>query len=73
MADFIDGKVDSVHMIYNEFKSVMQQKLVVEQLLPLDTGDGEAGRGGKRPPTTSTSRRRSGFSISCWSGSSKRR
>ncbi len=35
IADFIDGKVDSVHLIYNEFKSVMQQKLVVEQLLPL--------------------------------------
>jgi F-type H+-transporting ATPase subunit gamma len=33
--DFIDGKVDSVYLIYNEFKSVMQQKLVVEQLLPL--------------------------------------
>ena len=33
--DFIDGKVDSVHLIYNEFKSVIQQKLVVEQLLPL--------------------------------------
>jgi len=33
--DFIAGKVDSVHIIYNEFKSVMQQKLVVEQLLPL--------------------------------------
>ena len=24
--DFIDGKVDSVHLIYNEFKSVMQQQ-----------------------------------------------
>jgi F-type H+-transporting ATPase subunit gamma len=39
--DFIDGRVDSVHIVYNEFKSVMQQKLVVEQLLPLapvDTG-----------------------------------
>jgi F-type H+-transporting ATPase subunit gamma len=35
IADFIDGKVDSVYLIYNEFKSVMQQKLVVEQLLPL--------------------------------------
>ena len=35
IADFIDGKVDSVFLIYNEFKSVMQQKLVVEQLLPL--------------------------------------
>ena len=33
--DFIDGKVDSVYVIYNEFKSVMAQKVVVEQLLPL--------------------------------------
>jgi F-type H+-transporting ATPase subunit gamma len=35
MADFIDEKVDSVHLVYNEFKSVIQQKIVVEQLLPL--------------------------------------
>jgi F-type H+-transporting ATPase subunit gamma len=35
ITDFIDGKVDSVYLIYNEFKSVIQQKLVVEQLLPL--------------------------------------
>ena len=35
ITDYIDGKVDSVFLIYNEFKSVMQQKLVVEQLLPL--------------------------------------
>jgi F-type H+-transporting ATPase subunit gamma len=35
ITDFIDGKVDSVHLVYNEFKSVMQQKLVIEQLLPL--------------------------------------
>ena len=33
--DFIEGRVDSVLLIYNEFKSVMQQKVVVEQLLPL--------------------------------------
>jgi F-type H+-transporting ATPase subunit gamma len=35
VADFIEGRVDSVLLIYNEFKSVMQQKVVVEQLLPL--------------------------------------
>jgi F-type H+-transporting ATPase subunit gamma len=35
VADFIDGKVDSVYLIYNEFKSVIQQKVVVEPLLPL--------------------------------------
>ena len=33
--EFVDGKVDSVHLIYNEFKSVIQQRVVVEQLLPL--------------------------------------
>ena len=35
IADFIEGRVDSVHIVYNEFKSIMQQKLVIEQLLPL--------------------------------------
>ena len=35
IADFVEGRVDSVHLVYNEFKSVIQQKLVVEQLLPL--------------------------------------
>jgi F-type H+-transporting ATPase subunit gamma len=43
--DFIEGKVDSVHIVYNEFKSVMQQKLVIEQLLPLaPVGAAEAAR-----------------------------
>jgi len=43
--DFIAGKVDSVYVVYNEFKSVMSQKLTIEKLLPLepieaaDTGD----------------------------------
>ena len=35
LSDFMSGKVDSVHMIYNEFKSAIQQQVVVEQLLPL--------------------------------------
>ncbi len=35
VADFADGKVDSVFLIYNEFKSVIQQRVVVEPLLPL--------------------------------------
>jgi len=33
--DFVEHGVDSVFLIYNEFKSVMQQKVVVEPLLPL--------------------------------------
>jgi F-type H+-transporting ATPase subunit gamma len=33
--DFITGQVDSVYLVYNEFKSVIQQRVVVEQLLPV--------------------------------------
>jgi F-type H+-transporting ATPase subunit gamma len=33
--EFVEGRVDSVLLIYNEFKSIMQQKVTVEQLLPL--------------------------------------
>jgi len=32
---FTTGKVDSVFVVYNEFKSVMTQRVVVEQLLPI--------------------------------------
>jgi F-type H+-transporting ATPase subunit gamma len=35
VADFVEGRVDNVWIIYNEFKSVIQQKVVVEPLLPL--------------------------------------
>ena len=33
--DFISGQASSVHLVYNEFKSVMSQRIVVEQLLPI--------------------------------------
>ena len=42
--DYIAGRVNRVVLVYNEFKSVIQQKLVLEQLLPLqglDTGEDE--------------------------------
>ena len=32
---FIEGSVSSVHLLYNEFKSVIQQDVVVDQLLPI--------------------------------------
>jgi len=32
---FTTGQVDSVHLVYNEFKSVLQQRVVVERLLPI--------------------------------------
>jgi F-type H+-transporting ATPase subunit gamma len=34
--DFVDGKVDAVYIVYNEFKSVISQKLTVERVLPLE-------------------------------------
>jgi len=32
---FITGELDAVYMVYNEFKSAIQQNVVVEKLLPL--------------------------------------
>ena len=32
---FADQKIDGVHLVYNEFKSVMQQRIVTERLLPI--------------------------------------
>jgi F-type H+-transporting ATPase subunit gamma len=33
--EFTSGRVSRVHLVYNEFKSVMSQRIVVEQLLPI--------------------------------------
>ena len=35
MEAFTSGEVDSVYLTYNEFRSVLQQRVVVEQLLPI--------------------------------------
>ena len=32
----MQGRIDAVYVIYNEFKSAIQQRVVVEQLLPFD-------------------------------------
>jgi len=32
--DFLEGRIDEVHMVYNQFKSALTQVLVVKQLLP---------------------------------------
>ena len=38
---FLSGKVDRVVLIYNEFKSVMTQRIVVDHLLPIARADVE--------------------------------
>jgi F-type H+-transporting ATPase subunit gamma len=53
---FLSGQVDRVMLIYNEFKSVMTQRVVVDQLLPIARADvsepaGSAtGSGGSASP-----------------------
>jgi len=44
---FTAAECDAVHLVYNEFKSVIQQQVVVEQLLPIprDTFGHDAFRG----------------------------
>ncbi len=34
--DYSAGRLDAVYVIYNEFKSAIQQRVVVERLLPID-------------------------------------
>ena len=41
---FSENKIDKVLVVYNEFKSVMQQEVVVEQLLPVVPEKVEQGK-----------------------------
>ena len=34
---FLTGEYDRVEIVYNEFKSIVQQRLVIEQILPIQT------------------------------------
>ena len=40
--EFTSGKASSVYLVYNEFKSVMSQRIVVERLLPIPRLEGKA-------------------------------
>src|SRR4051794_7416916 len=42
---FLSGNVDRVMLVYNEFKSVMTQRVVVDQLLPIPRRDVETAGG----------------------------
>jgi F-type H+-transporting ATPase subunit gamma len=43
---FTTGQVDSVYLVYNEFRSVMSQRIVVERLLPIPRLDFPPSPGG---------------------------
>lgn len=40
---YLKGEIDKVLVVYNEFKSVIQQRIVVEQLLPVIQTDKKSG------------------------------
>jgi F-type H+-transporting ATPase subunit gamma len=37
MERFIHGKTDTIYLLYNEFKSALSQRLILEQLLPVES------------------------------------
>jgi len=42
--EFVSGRASKVHLVYNEFKSVISQRIVTEQLLPIPRLADEAGQ-----------------------------
>jgi F-type H+-transporting ATPase subunit gamma len=48
MTDYLGGETDEVYLIYNEFRSVAVQRVVRQQLLPIESETSAAGSG----PTT---------------------
>ena len=44
LGPFLKGEVDSIQLVYNEFKSAMTQKVVVEPLFPLSPANPPAGK-----------------------------
>ena len=41
--EFVQGRVSSVYLVYNEFKSIISQRVVIERLLPIPRLEIEAG------------------------------
>ena len=50
---FTGGEADSVYLVYNEFKSVLAQRVVVERLLPIPRGAFSPDAGADRPAASS--------------------
>ncbi len=47
---YAQSEVDAVYLLYNEFKSVLTQKLTVEKLLPIEPEAFEPGEAASAPP-----------------------
>ena len=46
--EFLEGDVSSVYLVYNEFRSVMTQRVVIERLLPIANLGGTENADGTR-------------------------
>ncbi|MCY1019000.1 ATP synthase F1 subunit gamma [Pyxidicoccus sp. MSG2] len=51
VASYLNGEVDAVHIVYNEFVSAIAQKVTVTQLLPLQTLGAEGQAPAEGAPT----------------------
>jgi F-type H+-transporting ATPase subunit gamma len=49
LAPFLAGDADTIYLVYNEFKSAMTQRVVVESLLPVGHGSEIEGEPADRP------------------------
>ncbi|HYH95688.1 ATP synthase F1 subunit gamma [Hyalangium sp.] len=62
-ASFLNGEVDVVYIIYNEFVSAMTQKVVVSQMLPLQTFGPTAAEPAAATPGTLAARPASSLAM----------
>jgi F-type H+-transporting ATPase subunit gamma len=47
---YSDGEIDAVYLLYNEFKSVIAQKVVLSRVLPVEGPEDSAVPGGRPAP-----------------------
>jgi F-type H+-transporting ATPase subunit gamma len=50
LAPFVNGEVDSIYVVYNEFKSAMSQRVVAEPLVPLQKAAPTPSEGADHAP-----------------------
>lgn len=60
---YLQGEYDRVDLIYNEFKSIVQQRLIIRQILPINEITRMAGEGAGNPHAEPKTRGRGGYYI----------
>jgi F-type H+-transporting ATPase subunit gamma len=47
---YVEGKVDAIYLLYSEFRSAIQQRIVLEKILPVSPKTQEGAEEGKKTP-----------------------